>query len=587
MVGANGAASTGVLLRLPTWAVATLTGLAYLGLAQVILLLDHDAFQEPVFWPAAGLGVGVLLVSPARRWPWILLAIAAAEVASDLLFGLPVEVALIWAAANVGHALLAAAVIRHLHPRFALSTLREMGTFLVAAGAIGPALSATLGALGHVLVLDGSWTVWPSWWVGDGLGAVVVAPLFVALRAPAMRRSSTEITIGFLVLAVTPFLVFRNYGPAWDVVLPYLVIAPLVWSALRLGLRGAAFGVAVVGLVGGWSTYGGFGPFATPIGQERVLFELYLGVIVITTLLLAVVVSNLVERDQLQAAQQARQRELEVANDRLARALAFRDELVSMVSHELRAPLSPILGFTEVLRRDADAARPADPGALDVIQRNGERMLHLIDALLISARAAAGELRAAREPTDLGAAVIRCVDDHLHHDVEVEVATTVPVLVEPQHVVQFVINLVSNAHTYGTPPIEVVVRDAGHGWQRLEVRDHGDGVPEELVPTVFDRFTRAGADGPDPASEGVGLGLAIVRLLAEANGGEAGYDPPGEGRLTTFWVELPTAPNGVLTDRVTPEPEPVELVVDLPVPTREDAVEVASNVEQGPPRRTT
>ena len=109
-------------------------------------------------------------------------------------------------------------------------------------------------------------------------------------------------------------------------------------------------------------------------------------------------------------------------------------------------------------------------------------------------------------------------------------------LADPRHLNQILTNLLGNAFKYGTPPVEVTV-GGDDDVVDIEVRDHGAGVPAGFVPYLFDRFTRADT----PASrekKGTGLGLYIVRQLAEANGGTVTYrDHPGGGGC--FTVHLP------------------------------------------------
>ena len=108
-------------------------------------------------------------------------------------------------------------------------------------------------------------------------------------------------------------------------------------------------------------------------------------------------------------------------------------------------------------------------------------------------------------------------------------------MADPDRLEQIVANLLANAVRYGTPPVEVAARTEGD-WVWLEVKDHGDGVPESFEPLLFERFTR-GPGSAERSSQGTGLGLAIVAKLAELHGGQVAYRR--EGGATVFAVALP------------------------------------------------
>lgn len=156
---------------LPDWLLPAGVGADSLVLAQAIRFLGPADFDGPVFWPAAGLALGALLITEHRRWVWILVAVALGEIASNLVSGLALLPSLGWALATVIHPLVAAVIIRRLHPRFALESLPQLAAFVLVGAGLGPLLSATIGTLTGVLGLGRGWDGWLGWWIGDGLGA--------------------------------------------------------------------------------------------------------------------------------------------------------------------------------------------------------------------------------------------------------------------------------------------------------------------------------------------------------------------------------------------------------------------------------
>jgi len=154
------------------WVLPVAIGLGYLVLAQAVRLLAPEGFVGPVFWPAAGLALGALLITEVGRWAHILLAVALGESVSNLLMGVAVLPSLGWALANVLHPLVAAFVLRRLHPGFALASPPQLGAFVVLGGVVGPLVSAAIGTATGVLAFGRTWGGLFSWWVGDGLGAL-------------------------------------------------------------------------------------------------------------------------------------------------------------------------------------------------------------------------------------------------------------------------------------------------------------------------------------------------------------------------------------------------------------------------------
>lgn len=229
---------------------------------------------------------------------------------------------------------------------------------------------------------------------------------------------------------------------------------------------------------------------------------------------------------------------LRSANEDLEQADRAKDDFLSMLSHELRNPVTSVLGFTATLERSWERLQPEQRNDLLArIHANAERQVRMIDDLLQTSRIVSGDLEVRTRTVPLGP----LVDDALAHldlpagSVTVDAEPAV-VRVDPDHIRQVVTNLVTNARKYGRPPIEVTVRQRGQTVE-LVVLDHGDGVAAEFVPELFERFTQARSDTDGPRS-GVGLGLAIARRLARANGGDLRYDGGDDG--AAFVLELPT-----------------------------------------------
>ena len=244
------------------------------------------------------------------------------------------------------------------------------------------------------------------------------------------------------------------------------------------------------------------------------------------------------------------ERERLLQRERAARAEAeessrLKDEFLATVSHELRTPLTAVLGWTHLLRAGRLDEKAATH-ALETVERNAHAQQQLIEDLLDVSRVITGKLRldvrrvapasfieAAMEAV-LPAAEAKGIV--LEKSLSPDVAE---VSGDPARLQQVVWNLLSNAIKFTPPGGRVRVRlesDGPHA--EISVSDTGDGIGEEFLPYVFDRFRQA--DGSTARRYGgLGLGLAIVRHLVELHGGTVRAESAGAGQGATFTVRLP------------------------------------------------
>jgi signal transduction histidine kinase/CheY-like chemotaxis protein len=229
-----------------------------------------------------------------------------------------------------------------------------------------------------------------------------------------------------------------------------------------------------------------------------------------------------------------------------------KDEFMATLSHELRAPLNAIVGWTTLLKTGAlDAATAAR--AVEVIDRNSRHQGQLIEDLLDVSRITAGKLVLEMEPVYLPAIVEAAIESVAPAarakgvTLKVVVAPGVrPVSGDKDRLQQVVWNLLSNALKF-TPAegrVDVLCRTRD-GHVELTVRDTGMGIPADVLPYIFERFRQSEA-GTKRAYGGLGLGLAIVRYLVELHGGTVTAESEGESRGATFIVRLPLIPHFAL-----------------------------------------
>jgi len=237
----------------------------------------------------------------------------------------------------------------------------------------------------------------------------------------------------------------------------------------------------------------------------------------------------------------------------------IRDDFLAMLSHELRNPLSGIVGATQLL--GLETVNPAQKRhAQDILLRQGKHLTRIVDDLLDLARLARGKVKLDMRPVEL-ASVVESVVDALRvaGRVEQQLSCTLTpawIRADRTRIEQVVGNLVTNAVKY-TPArgsIDIVLR-AVDGEACLTVRDTGVGIAPELMPTLFDTFVQ-GAVALDRAQGGLGIGLSLVRSLAKLHGGSITAESEGSGKGSTFTLRLPLRKDMENAAPGLPEPAP-------------------------------
>jgi two-component system, OmpR family, sensor histidine kinase KdpD len=220
-----------------------------------------------------------------------------------------------------------------------------------------------------------------------------------------------------------------------------------------------------------------------------------------------------------------------------------RREFLAVVTHDLKAPLTAILGYVRLLRsldKKADPEQASD--FLEVVEQQGERMLDMLEQLIVATSLEEGAPSLARQPLDLGSLVNESVSAFRGvlqgRPVRVGIPGDLPTVFGDRSAVQHILaNLVENAVKYSPQEAEIAVEvEAAPEEIRVTVADSGPGIPREVLPHVFDRYRRADAQA-DGAS--VGLGLFIVRSLAEGHGGRVWAENGDQGGArVTFALPL-------------------------------------------------
>jgi PAS domain S-box-containing protein len=222
-----------------------------------------------------------------------------------------------------------------------------------------------------------------------------------------------------------------------------------------------------------------------------------------------------------------------------------REQFVSMVSHEFRTPVTVISGAVSTIeQREQDQLPPISQKLLPAMRAASQRLLRLVEDLLLAAQVDSGTLRFEQRRFDLRDVARACATsgaaDAEQHGLKLQVDITsepLPVSGDADRIGQLIDNLLSNAYKYTEPPGTIKVVVARHGDRaRVDVIDTGLGIAEDEQELLFDRFWRS-RTGARQAS-GTGLGLAISRQIADAHDGSLTVDS-ALGLGSTFRLELP------------------------------------------------
>jgi PAS domain S-box-containing protein len=254
--------------------------------------------------------------------------------------------------------------------------------------------------------------------------------------------------------------------------------------------------------------------------------------------------TDITDRERLREEREtllARERELRQIAEQ---TLGEKDEFLAVISHELRTPLNAVLGYLRMFKRGLITPEAA-PRVLSTIERNTNVLHRLVEDLLTASGIVTRRLELRPGPLDIaltiGAAVetVRPDAEAKQITMATHVAPSLIVRGDEERLQQVFANVLGNAVKFSAQGGQVRVDAVREGSRiRIEVTDHGAGIAGDFLPHVFEAF-RQGDSGPKRETGGMGLGLAIVRRLVEAHGGEVSAESAGPGHGATFTVWLP------------------------------------------------
>ena len=350
-------------------------------------------------------------------------------------------------------------------------------------------------------------------------------------------------------------VVFGGFFPAATPTgspISYIIFLPLIWAALRFGPRGAVTATAMMSVFAVWGTAHGLGPFARATLSESLMYlQLFMGVVAGTVLFMAAAVAEREQSEKIARESEERISQLYEQSkkqaEELERARKMHSDFTAMIVHDLRSPLSVIMGAATTMGDGLMGPVSEEQKKwLEKMAANSRRLMDFVTAFLDLSKIEAGRVELHKEEVDLSRLLDNTVDDYLvlarNKNISL-VSRLDPVLLKVHadawRLQQLLSNLLSNAIKF-TPEggrIEVGAIHDDEANVTLWVKDNGAGIPAQEIEQVFEMYRSAGG-GNDPVYEGTGLGLAICKMIVEAHQGKI-WIKSEESQGTTFFCSLP------------------------------------------------
>jgi signal transduction histidine kinase len=277
------------------------------------------------------------------------------------------------------------------------------------------------------------------------------------------------------------------------------------------------------------------------LGAPLLVDDRVLGVVHVGTLVYRDFTKDDVSLIQIVAQRVALAIDRALAHQRVVQLTEAQRDFIALAAHELRTPATTVFGLAATLHeRRRDLPQETVDTLDQTLFEQADRMRRLVDQLLDLSRldTAHVEIEPRRVPLRKTIEeIVTAVAADSVDDVEVIVPAELDVVLDPTALERVVANLVGNALRYGAPPV-VVTAEQSDNHIRIYVEDHGEGVSDDFVPYLFERFRRSGAATANVA--GTGLGLAIARAHARAHGGDLLYTGTGPG--ARFELVIPSKP---------------------------------------------
>ena len=509
-------------------------------------------------WLTNGLVLATLFKAPQRQWTAIMLVALAANLAADLVGGYRLADGAALSLIDLVEVFIVAIPMRRLELDQDIRHVRSLVTFLGLA--FGPAIAASAAlyaAYMHVAHGEAFRQSALVWYMADALGLIQVAPAALLVKrddlATLFHRSQLLPAFSSLIVLLLVFMALSTWQ---EVPLGFLLFPCALMLAFQQSYAGVAFGMALTTVAVITNLFLNRGFIAVdPIPLHEKVFFMQFYIIVLTSTMLVVTSILFEKRKAEQRLREVTQAAIEARNEahhaRLEadKANLAKSQFLANMSHELRTPLNAILGFSEIIRGGGLGTKCTAkcPEHADYIHSAGSHLLDLVNDILDASKIEAGKFELRLERLNM-ADVVRdamALVEHRAGESGVELRIDEPrsgLWLQADHraMKQIVLNLLSNAVKF-TPSggsVTVALRGDETGTS-VEVKDTGVGIPASELPRLGQPFERV-RNQATHAQPGTGLGLALVRSLAELHGGTMTIES-AEGIGTAVTVRFPAS----------------------------------------------